>query len=123
MTNTLEGSTAYRAAAADTAFLANDVSGDVSGRILAVQPLWLGPWPEWNATAWDSLKASLAADNEDWSVWIRWYEDRCSGQPGRESLELARATLADKFWDDGPRAVNGELRRLESGIGNLPQTS
>jgi hypothetical protein len=105
-----DGSTSYRAAAVDAEF----VEGGASGAKLAAQPLWLFERPEWNVKGWDILRDKLAADNEDWSVWIKWYEARCSGQPSIEPLESARAAVADEFWLNGPRAVNREIQRLET---------
>ena len=39
-------------------------------------------------------------------------QDRVAGRGGNPELELARVTLPDEFWDQGPKAVNAEIRRL-----------
>ncbi|MBN9669517.1 P-loop NTPase fold protein [Roseibium aggregatum] len=85
---------------------------DASG--LVVQPLW----PEHQISgafsgSWDSLKSALHARNEDWDDWIDWYEDRIYGRsPLEETLEIARLTLPEAIWKQGPVFANSEIRHL-----------
>ncbi|GEM_PF-5774719 len=61
---------------------------------------------------------------DDWDVWTRWYEARVRGGPTyrratteqNERLEIARATINNEIWDEGPVVVNAEIRRLEEEI-------
>lgn len=83
---------------------------------LAGMPLWpMGP-PNWASEAWRSLKSALLATKDDWEVWTDWYEARLYGDdavhPPNEVLEIARATIPDAIWRQGPPVVNAEIRRL-----------
>ena len=52
--------------------------------------------------------------NEDWDVWIRWFEDRISGRERSEECELLFATVPEEKWREGPAAANKWIReRLE----------
>ena len=65
--------------------------------------------------AWRSLKEALLSANEGWEVWTDWYEARLAGDaahPPIEALEIARATIADEIWKQGPSVVNAEIKRL-----------
>jgi hypothetical protein len=65
--------------------------------------------------AWQGLKAALLAANEGWEVWVDWYEARLAGDathPPNEALEIARATIPDEIWQQGPAVVNAEIKRL-----------
>jgi hypothetical protein len=48
----------------------------------------------------------------DWEVWIDWYEDRLYGRVPDQELEVSRVSLPDPLWEQGPKAVNAEIRRL-----------
>ena len=50
--------------------------------------------------------------DEDWEVWTEWYEDLPPGRPSDQELELAWALLPDDLWQQGPKAINSEIRRL-----------
>ncbi len=78
-------------------------------------PLWQTGSPDWATDDWRALKAALLAANEGWEVWTDWYEARLagdSGHPPDEALEIARATIPDEIWNQGPAAVNAEIKRL-----------
>ncbi|MCZ8315371.1 hypothetical protein [Phreatobacter sp.] len=79
--------------------------------VLAAQPLWnREPIPDGAAEGWLDLKKALLRERHHWRVWTDWYEDRLRGKPPQfHSLELARLTLAEMFWEQGPDAVNVEL--------------
>jgi hypothetical protein len=106
------------AAIETTAGLEADATAVSSGRSaieLARTPLWPNGAPRWATEAWRTLKSDLLAANQDWEVWTDWYEARLIGDaadPPNEALELARATIPDEIWKQGPAAVNGEIRKL-----------
>ncbi|MGA2491718.1 MAG: hypothetical protein ABSF67_02075 [Roseiarcus sp.] len=61
------------------------------------------------------MKSALLATNQNWEVWTDWYEARLAGDaahPPNEALEVARATIPDEIWTQGPAAVNAEIKRL-----------
>jgi len=60
---------------------------------------------------WEGLKKALRAAIEDWEVWIDWYEDRLAGLVRDEAHELAYVRIGDDLWDQGPAAVNAEIKR------------
>jgi hypothetical protein len=82
---------------------------------LAGSPLWLEGAPNPAEQAWQMLKTALLAAEEGWEVWTDWYEARLAGDAARppiEALEVARATIPDATWNDGPAVVNAEIKRL-----------
>ena len=75
--------------------------------------LWpINGFPRSIEGAWLRLKTVLLAADEGWDVWIDWYEDRLAGRPANPDLERARFTLPEELWQQGPKAVNAEIRRL-----------
>lgn len=75
-------------------------------------PLWAREIPNWATEAWAQLRSILASGDDDWDVWINWYEDRLAGRPSAdEDLDVALAMLPDDLWEQGPNAVNAEIRR------------
>lgn len=108
-------STATAANAATLALTADadEIDEGLTPAMLAGRPLWLRGAPNWVTTGWANLKRNLLATNEDWDVWTDWYEARLAGKrPWRQSLEIARATLPDDLWKQGPKEVNAEIKRL-----------
>jgi hypothetical protein len=79
---------------------------------VALHPLWPGGLPPWTNFAWERLWQALILENDDWEVWFKWYEARINGGPANEALELSRAEIDDKTWEQGPRAINAEIRSL-----------
>ncbi len=82
---------------------------------VAGNPLWPTGTPSWAAVAWQDFKEIMLSSPDDWEVWTDWYEARLVGDaahPPNEDLEIARATIADEIWQQGPTAVNDEIRRL-----------
>ena len=112
----------YAAYAADAAF----IDSGRSAAELAGLPLWADGAPDWVAEIWRSLRRALLATNDGWEVWTEWYEARLAGdmaQPPNEALEIARATIADEIWKQGPTVVNAEIKRLiEEHKGPPPET-
>lgn len=75
--------------------------------------LWNKGIPDMLSEAWQSLKATLLAADEDWEVWTDWYDALLEGRLAEsEAISLARVTLPEEFWERGPKAVNAELKRL-----------
>jgi hypothetical protein len=83
---------------------------------LSRAPLWPDGVPKQIETEWSTLKNHLLDCDEDWDVWIDWYEYRLLGWPPDPGLDLARATLPENFWEKGPSAVNAELKRIRDGL-------
>lgn len=81
---------------------------------LSTFPLWPdGALPDELAKHWEELKSHLFSLGEDWNVWTDWYEDRLSGRfPESETLEIARVTLIESTWRQGPKFVNAAIREL-----------
>lgn len=102
--------------AADTeAFAADRAAIDAGSSFvsLAAAPLWPdGGMPDDLRKDWERLKSALLSLNEDWDVWTDWYEARLEGAEANEALEVARVTLPEALWQQGPKAVNGEIRHL-----------
>jgi hypothetical protein len=114
------------AAAQDAAFVDSGSSGDE----LAGLPLWPAGMPEWALDNWQVLKSALLDAGEGWDVWTEWYEARIAGNADapnealeemglagdadvpNEALEIARATIPDEVWKQGPAVVNAEIKRL-----------
>jgi hypothetical protein len=63
----------------------------------------------WASDAWARLRATLPKD-EDWDVWIDWYEERLRGGSRGEDYELIFASVPQEDWDKGPAAINGWIR-------------
>ncbi|MDF1793304.1 MAG: hypothetical protein P1U88_15425, partial [Thalassobaculaceae bacterium] len=90
----------------------SEAPAEVCGRAL-----WSEAFPESLRVAWDDLSTRLLALNQDWDVWIDWYEDRLAGKRGRrliEQLELDRVLVpTDEDWEKGPAHGNAILAELE----------
>jgi hypothetical protein len=57
------------------------------------------------------LKDLLHAADENWQVWTTWYEDRLASGVREEARELAYVRIENELWDQGPAAVNAEIKR------------
>lgn len=73
-------------------------ASDITG-----SPLWPKGQPDQFLSLWQELKTALDAEKQDWDVWTDWYEARLRGDPAIENLEIARATVPDKIWNQGLR--------------------
>ncbi|MBD8876495.1 hypothetical protein [Roseibium polysiphoniae] len=112
--------TAFAATAAANSADANALLSDrehiETGRSvasLAAKPLWHSePIPEELGILWKRLRTQLLARNEGWDVWTDWYEARLQGSPANPDLEVARVTLPEDLWEQGPVAVNARIREL-----------
>ena len=61
---------------------------------------------------WNDLKSILLDRNQDWNVWIDWYEDCLHGKPQNTAFENALLTLTDEEWEQEPAVVNAQLKEL-----------
>ena len=105
---------------ADAAFL-RGAGG--SSQSLVDQPSWpkKAP-PAWAHKAWAALLHALPKD-EDWDVWIDWYEARLEGRSDPEEVELVYATVPPEKWNEGPAAANAWIReKLRALQDNLAPT-
>lgn len=81
---------------------------------LAGRELWPGEMPAVLSENWRRLRAALPTD-ENWDVWIGWYEDVLAGRSRGEDYELVFASVPDEEWDKGPAAANAWIKA------NLPK--
>jgi hypothetical protein len=80
---------------------------------IATSQLWPGnDVPDSIAEAWAELRSDLLAANEDWVVWIDWYERRLVGNTTNPDLETAKVTLDHDFWEQNPKEVNAHLKDM-----------
>jgi hypothetical protein len=75
----------------------------------AERPLWSRSQPGWAAQAWAALQAALPKD-QDWDVWVEWYEQRLRGGSRGEGYEFVFASVPEKEWDKGPAAANAWIK-------------
>jgi hypothetical protein len=87
---------------------------------LANQQLWPGRLPDWVEDAWDQLKQALLAEDDDWIVWVDWYEERLKGNTPRQDIEIDIATIPEKIWRSDPGTVNAHIRELVKQHGISP---
>jgi len=99
---------AYTAVSSDASLIDEGVQISTLSHL----PLWLKGSPRWARDSWIRLKNVLRPLDEDWDVWMDWYEARLEGSPANEALEIARVLIADEIWRQGPKVVNAEIKRL-----------
>ena len=73
-------------------------------------PLWLSGAPDWAVASWSKLRAALPPD-ENWQVWLDWYEERLAGRTRGEAHELVFASVPLAEWDKGPAAANAWIKQ------------
>ncbi len=105
---------AWQALTVDCQFLAtSDVSHSV-GKDLIRQALWpKDEGPDWVTLHWRKLEDFLIDQNQDWQVWIDWYEARLHGRSLNLELEKAIADFEPEFWKNGPSIVNARIMELK----------
>jgi len=94
----------------------------LGARRLADLPLWWESPPDYWKKDWERLKTALPGD-EDWDVWIDWYEERLRGGSRGEAYELVFARAPQEVWDRGPAAANAWIKAHlppDSGGPSLP---
>ncbi len=87
---------------------------------VAFQALWSEDIPEDIAEHWNALKKHLLDADEGWQVWTEWYDARLAGgwthpkldEKTNSEIETARVLIDKKLWQQGPVAVNAEIRRI-----------
>jgi hypothetical protein len=72
-------------------------------------PLWSDAGPAWANEEWISLKTTLPKE-EDWEIWIDWYEDQLRGGSRGEAYELVFASVPMEVWKQGPATANVWIR-------------
>ena len=106
----ISATTYFRAALRhDVAFIAS------GGDTRRSPPSRFGPSARPNGCAirWWNLEADLPRE-DDWQVWIDWYNRRLKGVSDPEEIELVFATVPDKEREAGPAAANRWIKeRLE----------
>jgi hypothetical protein len=90
---------------------ATRVEKGAAASVIAGSPLWPQGQPDQLQSLWQEMKAALLAANQDWLVWIHWYDLRLSGHCRDEELELAYVRIEEALWDQGPAIVNAEIKR------------
>lgn len=103
------GSSIYRAASLDADLLQNGMSATD----LARSALWSDNMGSISARSdWRKLASELAGLDQNWAVWISWYDARLAGSESDESLELKRGDIPEELWGRGPKSVNAYLKLL-----------
>lgn len=87
------------------------VEGGTAASIVPGLPLWPGGQPVKLRLMWTEVKRLLESAGDDWDVWTDWYEDRLAGRARSENHELAYVLIENELWDQGPAAVNAEIKR------------
>lgn len=95
-----------------------DGSGNYAARkktagALVSKKLWSVEITPKVADAWRLLMSRMLSAGDNWDVWVHWYEDHVVGRPSLgEAFDIAVATLPNELWQQGPKAVNAEIKRL-----------
>ena len=104
-------SLAYGAFWSAVSFDATGVEEGFSASVTAESMLWPKDHPYELQSLWQEMKAALFAAKQDWQVWTDWYEDRLEGHVREDERELAYVRIDDALWNQGPAAVNAEIKR------------
>ena len=78
---------------------------------LSGMPLWLGGVPTWVSDEWENFTDELP-DNENWFVWIEWYQARLAGHHEEKEIEAKRVAIPEVDWEQGPAHVNSIVGKL-----------
>lgn len=90
---------------------------------LARSALWRASVENPLIVPWRRLSAALLERDEDWEVWVNWYNARLRGRvtyshltaKQNEEIELARVLeLTEGDWNQGPAHVNARIREIEA---------
>ncbi|MBW4707091.1 hypothetical protein KX928_04745 [Roseobacter sp. YSTF-M11] len=71
------------------------------GRCLWPDPIGLHGTPDELLTKWFQLRDYLSQVNDDWQVWIGWYQDRLDGKPINKLQELKKILLPSNTTAQG----------------------
>jgi len=107
---------------------ANFIASGGTARELVRRPLWDGIYePDWSTQRWKQLQDALPRE-DDWQVWIDWYNRRLNGVSDLVEVELLFVTVPDKEREAGPAAANKwikerleELRKKDSPPPEIPR--
>ena len=92
---------------------ANLIVSGSSTRMLASMPPWLDGAPDWAEENWKLLQGALPRE-DDWQVWIDWYNRRLHGVLETEEIEFVFASVPEEVRKTGPAAANRWIKeRLE----------
>jgi hypothetical protein len=84
---------------------ADFIASGGTAQALARKPLWPDGEHHWVMQHWKQLQDALPREN-DWQVWIDWYERRLMGLSDSEEVELVFTTVPNQERDVGPAAAN-----------------
>jgi hypothetical protein len=80
---------------------------------LAFQQLWPDRVPDWALDEWEEMKTALHSFDENWEVWIDWYEARVAAPSGGQRSRAWDEAFVDiptvLPWEEGAKAVNTEI--------------
>jgi hypothetical protein len=79
---------------------------------LANSRLWPSPLPDWVRDSWAELRAELLGLNENWDVWTEWYDELLAGNFPNQEIQIARVTIEDAIWQQGPEVVNAHIKEI-----------
>jgi hypothetical protein len=110
----------------------NDIislSGKIDSKEIALAKLWPTRAPRYFLDRWKVLRDALvgtnsgAAEDEQWSVWIDWYEGVIKGKPAfDDAIELARVLgPTEEEWKQ-PAKANAKLREVMDKLKRLDGT-
>ncbi|MEJ8574337.1 hypothetical protein [Microbaculum marinum] len=84
---------------------------------IAARPLWPGDPASWVGKGWNAVKGDLETADEDWGVWINWYERLLWGRAAHanaeaaKEIDLAYVLIENEEWEHGPAHVNALIKR------------
>lgn len=84
----------------------------VSTVVLANSQLWPRQIPGQVNSNWGELRFTLLDADENWEVWINWYEERLSGETENPDVEIARVRIDESIWKQEPSEVNAYIRKV-----------
>jgi TIR domain len=72
-------------------------------------PIWSNGLSDDATADWSYVKDALPKQ-QDWDVWIDWYEERLRGGSRGEAYELVFANVPQEEWGKGPPAANAWIK-------------
>ena len=78
-------------------------------------PLWPSrEIPKSLQPGWERFRLWAKSLDADFEIWLKWYEDRISGQPIDLELLKKQINIPAEIQAQGPKAVNTYLKNLET---------
>jgi hypothetical protein len=91
---------------ASTSRDADFIAAGGTAQELAARPVWSqGGRPDWAIDFWRRLIGTLPRE-DDWDVWIMWYNRLLDGLSEPEEIELVFTTVPDNARNAGPATAN-----------------